>query len=307
MSLSEAAGSKRTPRCAGKGGGSALAAEADALAACLDRLLRVRQGVAGAPDAASAACSEAGRGQQTILGPPGHATDLYVMLAAMIFATPDPYTTDMAVIPHSHGVPSATKLKSASSRGFGSAAPGPRKEHGGEALCEARGKLLEEKRELGCSMEELRAMMRVLQEGGEVTTLRGRAHEALRVAAEARLAASHDELAKAQGQLRRSALQREEHREARERLREELSQCLANFQAVLSAEEEAQAAVRQEVGQLRAVTQDLEERLRAKVLETAELNEAGRGAAERLAAAEREWQTSREEYNYVYIYIYIYI
>lgn len=163
-----------------------------------------------------------------------------------------------------------------------------------EAQHRARALLLEEKRALGTSMEELRATMRALQEDGEWCMVRTRSSAAQLMATESVAFATRDELEKVRSQLRRSREQISEHQEARAQLKQQLEACAIAFGEAVSQEAEAQEAMRQEVDQLRQVTEDLEGRLRAKAVEIERLRYANSAVADKAGATREAWRQARD-------------
>lgn len=157
-----------------------------------------------------------------------------------------------------------------------------------------RHRLLEDKRVLATSMENLRATMRTLQEDGECCTTRARSSAGRLLATECERLAVEDELEKVRGQLRRSRVQISEHVQAGECLARRLEACAGAFSEAISQEVESQEAVRHEVDQLRGVTEDLEGRLEAKVSELQRLREANEAAVAKVTAAANDWRQARE-------------
>eukprot|EP00429_Kryptoperidinium_foliaceum_P072947 CAMPEP_0176054716 /NCGR_PEP_ID=MMETSP0120_2-20121206/27228_1 /TAXON_ID=160619 /ORGANISM="Kryptoperidinium foliaceum, Strain CCMP 1326" /LENGTH=386 /DNA_ID=CAMNT_0017388189 /DNA_START=81 /DNA_END=1239 /DNA_ORIENTATION=+ len=155
--------------------------------------------------------------------------------------------------------------------------------------------LLEEKRALGVSMEALRSTMRSLQEEGETCTTRARASAADYLASECLLLAVQDNFRKVRNQLRRSREQVEEHEQANDKFRQQLEACAFALGDTIAQESEAHEAMRQEVEQLRQVTEDLEARLRTKASEIERLSGANAVAVRKVGAATERWRLARRQ------------
>eukprot|EP00449_Zooxanthella_nutricula_P044390 CAMPEP_0198589016 /NCGR_PEP_ID=MMETSP1462-20131121/133857_1 /TAXON_ID=1333877 /ORGANISM="Brandtodinium nutriculum, Strain RCC3387" /LENGTH=272 /DNA_ID=CAMNT_0044320525 /DNA_START=39 /DNA_END=854 /DNA_ORIENTATION=+ len=137
--------------------------------------------------------------------------------------------------------------------------------------------------------------MREIQEDSERCTTRARAGGAQLLAFECVVSAINDELIKLQTQLRRSQEQSAEHADAQTRLRRQLEAFAAAFNDALAQERDAQEAMRQEVDQLRQVTEDLEGRLHAKALEIERLRQANAAAVACAGVARAAWQRAQRE------------
>ncbi|CAE7265266.1 unnamed protein product [Symbiodinium sp. CCMP2592] len=139
--------------------------------------------------------------------------------------------------------------------------------------------LLQQKQQLSSQMETLRATMRHVQEDGEHCSNEARQFEAEGALDYIKVAAQRDKLQTLREQIRRSKLQAAEHRRAERELRTEVDRAKATFQEVLSVESDVQAAVRNEIGQLQQVVQDLTTRIDAKSAEIERLERANEWAA----------------------------
>lgn len=164
-----------------------------------------------------------------------------------------------------------------------------------EAQGETRCALLAEKRNLGASMEELRATMRSVQEQCERCTVETRSTTALQASARTLLVSTLDELSKVHAQLRRSTQQAADHIEARRRLTQALSESADNFQTFIAQEVEAQSAIQHEVVQLQQVVRDLESRLRSKSGEIDRLVRANGKASEEVAVLMANWRREHDD------------
>uniref|UniRef100_A0A7S1KWP6 Uncharacterized protein n=1 Tax=Alexandrium catenella TaxID=2925 RepID=A0A7S1KWP6_ALECA len=164
-----------------------------------------------------------------------------------------------------------------------------------EAQGEARCAALAEKRNLGASMEELRATMRSVQEQCERCTVETRNTAAVEASARTLLASAHDELAKVHAQLRRSTQQAADHIEARRRLTQALGEFAEAFQGMIAQEVDAHGAIQHEVAQLQQVVRDLDTRLRSKSGEIDRLVRANTRASEEVTALIASWRREHDD------------
>ncbi|CAJ1350928.1 unnamed protein product, partial [Effrenium voratum] len=153
-----------------------------------------------------------------------------------------------------------------------------------------RNELLEQKHVLSSQMEELRATMRNVQEDGEHCSDQARQFEAEGALDLIKVAAQRDKLQTLREQLQRSRQQAVEHRRAERELRAEIERAKATFHEVISVELEVQAAVRNEIGQLRQVVQDLAARIETKMDEISRLEQANEWAAAEVSSAAQRWR-----------------
>ena len=88
------------------------------------------------------------------------------------------------------------------------------------------------------------------------------------------MARRRDKVQTLQEQLGRSRQQAFEHLRAERELLVEMDRAKATYQEVISVELDVQQAVRNEIGQLQQVVQDLKDRIDTKVLEIERLEQA---------------------------------
>lgn len=159
-----------------------------------------------------------------------------------------------------------------------------------EAQHQKRQGLLEEKRLLAVTMEELRSTMRGLQEEGEKATAAAHSSSVRALATRTMVFASQDELDKVREQIRRSREQVAQHAEANGRLTRELHSCTAAFSEAIAAEMDSHANIQQEVEMLTKVTEDLESRLRNKTHDIEQARESNAEARAMVATATENWR-----------------
>jgi len=145
--------------------------------------------------------------------------------------------------------------------------------------------LLQEKQTLSRSMESLREKMRNTQQINERYAEKARSSLTKLVESECLLIATQDELRKVRMQSRRSKEQIEEHREACVSLRESLKARVQDLAQVLRGEKCVLEIVKQEIGQLAHVIEELGGRLQIKTSEVHDLQMANQELVDRISAS----------------------
>ncbi|CAL1157584.1 unnamed protein product [Cladocopium goreaui] len=150
--------------------------------------------------------------------------------------------------------------------------------------------LLERKQLLSSQMEELRATMRQVQEDSERSSDEARQCEAEAALELSKVAALRDKVQTLLQQIQRSQQQALEHRRAERDLRVEMERAKGTFQEVISVEMDVQMAIRNEIGQLQQVVQDLANRIETKMSEIDRLEQANSWARAEVSGSVTRWR-----------------
>lgn len=150
--------------------------------------------------------------------------------------------------------------------------------------------LLERKQLLSSQMEELRATMRQVQEDSERSSDEARQCEAEAALELSKVAALRDKVQTLLQQIQRSQQQALEHRRAERDLRVEMERAKGTFQEVISVEMDVQMAIRNEIGQLQQVVQDLANRIETEMSEIDRLEQANSWARAEVSGSVTRWR-----------------